>query len=58
MKRLIELGGGLAATFALSAMMGFIMVNVMLGCETWDASYWTVTNSCVTPSAIWNNLFN
>jgi hypothetical protein len=31
-------------------MIVFAMINFMLGCETWDQSYWTEMNSCVTPT--------
>ncbi len=58
MKRLIELGGGLAATFAFGALFAFLIINVLLGCESWDQSYWTEYNSCLTPTMIWDSIVN
>ena len=26
----------------------FIILNLILGCETWDRSLWTKHNSCIT----------
>lgn len=36
----------LGAGFLL--MLEFTIINFILGCETWDSTYWTDTNSCVT----------
>ncbi|NDB03812.1 MAG: hypothetical protein EBY38_09160 [Flavobacteriaceae bacterium] len=27
----------------------FIVLNFMLGCETWDQALWTKNNSCIYP---------
>tara|TARA_B100001063_G_C16564568_1_gene452741 strand:- start:385 stop:600 length:216 start_codon:yes stop_codon:yes gene_type:complete len=37
--------------------MAFTLLNMMLGCETWDQSLWTEYNSCVTPSMLFNEIF-
>lgn len=37
---------------AFSLLMVFIGLNVILGCESWDNSYWTDYNSCITPLQI------
>lgn len=29
-------------------MVEFTIINMILGCETWDKSYWTEANSCMT----------
>ncbi len=58
MKRLIEIGGGLAATFAIGTLFAFLIINVLLGCESWDKSYWTEYNSCLTPTMIWDSIVN
>ena len=36
----------LGAGFLL--MMEITIINMILGCETWDKTYWTDTNSCLT----------
>tara|TARA_R100000329_G_scaffold148539_1_gene137486 strand:- start:544 stop:681 length:138 start_codon:yes stop_codon:yes gene_type:complete len=36
----------LGAGFLL--MVEFTIINMILGCETWDKTYWTDTNSCLT----------
>ncbi len=33
-------------------LLTFILVNLVLGCETWDQNLWTPYNSCVTPLQI------
>lgn len=42
------LGGTVMVGFAL--MLLFVMINFMLGCESWDQTYWTEMNSCIYPS--------
>ena len=29
--------------------IAFLMINMILGCETWQQEYWTVHNSCWYP---------
>lgn len=41
-------GGTITISFCLLIM--FALLNFMLGCESWDQSYWTEYNSCVYPS--------
>lgn len=41
---------GATVMIAFALMMVFVLINFMLGCESWDASYWTATNSCIYPS--------
>ena len=36
----------LGAAFLL--LIEFAIINMILGCQTWDKSLWTETNSCVT----------
>jgi hypothetical protein len=48
MKRAVEI---IAATIGMTLfafLMVFVLLNFMLGCETWDEARWTETNSCVT----------
>jgi len=44
--------GGFSVLAAFGMLMAFLGINLMLGCETWDQSLWTATNSCVTPAMI------
>ena len=38
-----------------SALLGtglfilYIIINFLLGCESWDQEYWTANNSCMYP---------
>ena len=51
----------LLATFGIiftGLMFGFIGINFLLGCETWDQSYWTEYNSCITPTQLVDSLFD
>ena len=34
-------------------LVGFILINWILGCETWNQELWTETNSCVTIQQLW-----
>jgi hypothetical protein len=52
MKRAVEI---IAATIGMTLfafLMVFVLFNFMLGCETWDETYWTEYNSCITPSQL------
>lgn len=33
----------------ISLFITFIILNLILGCETWDSSLWTEQNSCILP---------
>jgi hypothetical protein len=37
-------------------LFAFVIINWLLGCETWDEQYWTYENSCVTPAMIVDSL--
>ena len=43
---------GFSVLAAFGMLMAFIGVNALLGCETWDQSLWTASNSCVTPAMV------
>lgn len=30
-------------------LVNFTIVNIMLGCKTWDKNLWTEYNSCIMP---------
>ena len=33
----------------MSYLFIFIIINLMLGCNTWDRDLWTDANSCILP---------
>ena len=37
----------------IGLLVGFILINWILGCETWDQELWTETSSCVTIQQLW-----
>jgi hypothetical protein len=48
----VEIIGGLLLAVAVGFLITFIAINLVLGCETWDESLWTDTNSCLTLTQI------
>ena len=40
------------------ALLATVGINFLLGCETWDQSYWTEYNSCITPTQLVDGLFD
>ena len=40
--------------FSLGFFLGFLILNALLGCQSWDKEHWTEYNSCVTPAMIWS----
>ena len=40
-------------SLGIGLLVGFILINWILGCETWDQELWTETNSCVTIQQLW-----
>lgn len=44
------------AVVILGLFLGFLLINVLLGCESWDQTLWTARNSCLTPSMIFGEL--
>ena len=39
----------------VSFSLCFVIINLFLGCETWDRELWTVYNSCITPLEMFVN---
>jgi len=56
MVRTLEIIGGGIALVCFAFLMAFVLINFMLGCETWDESLWTETNSCLTVTMIWEGV--
>jgi hypothetical protein len=52
LSRSVEIIGGLLLAVAVGFLIAFIAINLILGCETWDESLWTETNSCLTLTQI------
>ena len=52
MGKLTEVIGGFAIALVVGFLIAFVAVNFVLGCETWDESLWTETNSCLTLTQI------
>jgi len=52
MGKLTEIIGGFAIALVVGFLIAFVAINFMLGCETWDESLWTETNSCLTLTQI------
>ena len=56
MKRIAQLAGAFMALAFTGFFIAFIFINLLLGCESWDESYWTEYNSCLTPTMIWEGI--
>lgn len=39
-----------AAVVGFAALLDFVAINWVTGCESWDREQWTEQNSCVLPS--------
>ena len=48
MRKVIEIAAAGLMSLVIAWFIVFIFINLILGCETWDQSLWTETNSCLT----------
>jgi len=48
----------LVVTAGVGVFLAFLIINLLLGCETWDESLWTEYNSCLTPQQIIEGVTN
>jgi len=48
--KILSFIGSSLVVVAFTLLMLFVLVNFMLGCESWDEQYWTAYNSCITPT--------
>jgi len=48
--KILSFIGSSLVVVAFSLLMLFVLINFMLGCESWDEQYWTAYNSCITPT--------
>ena len=47
-RKVIEWILALVVTAGVGFLLAFVIINLLLGCETWDESLWTEYNSCLT----------
>tara|TARA_R100000231_G_scaffold47840_2_gene40979 strand:+ start:20836 stop:21024 length:189 start_codon:yes stop_codon:yes gene_type:complete len=47
-RKVLSALGATALVVAFGFLLAFVLINFMLGCETWDESLWTEYNSCIT----------
>ena len=47
-RKVLEWILALVATAGVGFLLAFVIINLLLGCETWDESLWTEYNSCIT----------
>ena len=47
-RKVLEWILALVATAGVGFLLAFVIINLLLGCETWDESLWTEYNSCLT----------
>jgi len=47
-RKVLSTLGATALVVAFGFLLAFVLINFMLGCETWDESLWTEYNSCIT----------
>jgi p-aminobenzoyl-glutamate transporter AbgT len=45
----LQATGITSALLFISLFLMFVMLNLILGCVTWDSSLWTDQSSCITP---------
>ena len=57
-RKVIEWILALVVTAGVGFLIAFTFINLMLGCETWDESLWTETNSCLTINQLWEGVTN
>lgn len=53
MEALVTFALSLVAYAAAASLLLWIGLNILLGCETWDQTRWTETNSCLMPHTLW-----
>ena len=47
-RKVLSALGATALVVAFGFLLAFVLINFMLGCETWDESLWTEYHSCIT----------
>lgn len=57
-RKVLEWILALVVTAGVGFFLAFVIINLLLGCETWDESLWTEYNSCLTLQHIWEGVTN
>lgn len=57
-RKVLEWILALVFTTGVGFLLAFVIINLLLGCETWDESLWTEYNSCLTLQHIWEGVTN
>ncbi len=57
-RKVLEWILALVVTAGVGFLLAFVIINLLLGCETWDESLWTEYNSCLTLQHIWEGVTN
>ena len=57
-RKVLEWILALVVTAGAGFFLAFVIINLLLGCETWDESLWTEYNSCLTLQHIWEGVTN
>ncbi len=57
-RKVLEWILALVVTAGVGFLLAFVIINLLLGCETWDQSLWTEYNSCFTLQHIWEGVTN
>lgn len=57
-RKVLEWILALVVTAGVGVFLAFVIINLLLGCETWDESLWTEYNSCLTLQHIWEGVTN
>ena len=47
-RKVLEWILALVVTAGVGFLLALVIINLLLGCETWDESLWTEYNSCLT----------
>ena len=55
-RKVLEWILALVVTAGVGFFLAFVIINLLLGCETWDESLWTEYNSCLTLQHIWEGV--
>ena len=55
-RKVLEWILALVVTAGVGFLLAFVIINLLLGCETWDESLWTEYNSCLTLQHIWEGV--
>lgn len=58
MKKFLNTLGITSLTIIAGLFLAFLLINLFLGCESWDKELWNDEHSCLTPSQIYEAIIN